>query len=273
MTHTAHVAVVEHFGLARRGLVDLLSTADGLEVVTAVSEPEDFHPSGPPPDVIAFGPASADKEHLIEPLVALVARGRVLVVTESTTPGLVAEVLRAGAYGCVTRHSDDGVLLAAVLAVAQGGLYLAPELATSFHADLREPASGPAPVLARREIQTVRWIAAGLTHGQIARRMDLTEATVSTYVKRIRNKLNVGNKADLTRRAMELGLLADDGDGSGSGSGSGSGPERAAAAPRSNPAGNRGIALLTTHRPGSPRPNAPHQSAPNPNGTMRAPTS
>ncbi|MEK8143043.1 LuxR C-terminal-related transcriptional regulator [Streptomyces sp. M10(2022)] len=43
----------------------------------------------------------------------------------------------------------------------------------------------------------------------MARRMDLTEATVSTYVKRIRNKLNVGNKADLTRKAIELGLLHD----------------------------------------------------------------
>jgi DNA-binding NarL/FixJ family response regulator len=37
--------------------------------------------------------------------------------------------------------------------------------------------------------------------------MGLTEATVSTYVKRIRSKLNVGNKADLTRTAIELGLL------------------------------------------------------------------
>jgi ATP/maltotriose-dependent transcriptional regulator MalT len=51
--------------------------------------------------------------------------------------------------------------------------------------------------------------AAGLTHRQIARRMMLTEATVSTYVKRIRNKLGVGNKADLTRKAFELGLFPE----------------------------------------------------------------
>jgi hypothetical protein len=36
--------------------------------------------------------------------------------------------------------------------------------------------------------------------------MGLTEATVSTYVKRIRNKLNVGNKAELTRMAIRFGL-------------------------------------------------------------------
>ncbi|MBY8889480.1 LuxR C-terminal-related transcriptional regulator, partial [Streptomyces sp. PTM05] len=47
----------------------------------------------------------------------------------------------------------------------------------------------------------------GLTHSQVARRMSLAETTVNTYVKRIRSKLNLGNKADLTRKAVQLGLL------------------------------------------------------------------
>ncbi|WP_433893702.1 LuxR C-terminal-related transcriptional regulator [Streptomyces sp. CA-111067] len=209
MTHKAQVAVVEHHGLMRRGLVDLLSTADGLDVVAAVSEPEELLTLDPPVDVITYGPAPANTGRLVESVTSLTASGRVLLVAESGVPGLSAEVLGAGAYGCVTRHSDDDVLIAAVRTVAQGGLYLSPEFAPRLHADLREPPAGPTPVLARREIQTVRWIAAGLTHGQVARRMNLTEATVSTYVKRIRNKLNVGNKADLTRRAIELGLLDD----------------------------------------------------------------
>jgi DNA-binding NarL/FixJ family response regulator len=89
-------------------------------------------------------------------------------------------------------------------------MHLDAGLARRLHSELRRPATAPASALARRELETLRWIAAGLTHGQIARRMDLTEATVSTYVKRIRSKLNVGNKADLTRKAIELGLLPDD---------------------------------------------------------------
>jgi DNA-binding CsgD family transcriptional regulator len=50
-------------------------------------------------------------------------------------------------------------------------------------------------------------IAAGLTHGQAARRLKLTQSTVDTYVKRIRAKLGAGNKAELTRHAIALGLL------------------------------------------------------------------
>jgi DNA-binding CsgD family transcriptional regulator len=56
------------------------------------------------------------------------------------------------------------------------------------------------PVLAPRELETATLLAQGLTHRQISRRMGLTEATVSTYVKRLRAKLNVGNKAELTKK-------------------------------------------------------------------------
>lgn len=94
--------------------------------------------------------------------------------------------------------------------MAAGGVYVDAVLASRLHTELRRPSAQPTSPLARRELETLRWIAAGLTHGQIARRMDLTEATVSTYVKRIRSKLNVGNKADLTRKAIQLGLLQED---------------------------------------------------------------
>jgi DNA-binding NarL/FixJ family response regulator len=122
----------------------------------------------------------------------------------------VTAALRAGAHGCVSRQADETELLTAVATVADGGVHVSPELAERLHRELRQPQAGAPPALARREIETLRWLAAGLTHRQIARRMALTEATVSTYVKRIRNKLGVGNKADLTRKAFELGLFPED---------------------------------------------------------------
>jgi DNA-binding CsgD family transcriptional regulator len=65
----------------------------------------------------------------------------------------------------------------------------------------------PSTRLGRREVETLRWVARGLTHRQIGTRMGLTEETVNTYLKRIRAKLGVHNKALLTRRAIELGYL------------------------------------------------------------------
>jgi DNA-binding CsgD family transcriptional regulator len=46
---------------------------------------------------------------------------------------------------------------------------------------------------------------AGYTDAQTATRLGLTHATVTTYAKRLRAKLKFGNKADLTRLAIELG--------------------------------------------------------------------
>jgi DNA-binding NarL/FixJ family response regulator len=73
------------------------------------------------------------------------------------------------------------------------------------------PPPGPAPspggqpdrpVLSAREQQVLAAIAGGFTHAQIARRMYISVATVNTYVARVRTKLGVGNKAELTRAAF-----------------------------------------------------------------------
>ena len=58
------------------------------------------------------------------------------------------------------------------------------------------------PALSPREQQTLDLIALGHTHAQVAKRMGISKATVDTYVERIRAKLRVGNKADLTRAAL-----------------------------------------------------------------------
>ncbi|MCW6007305.1 helix-turn-helix transcriptional regulator [Micromonospora sp. CPCC 205371] len=62
--------------------------------------------------------------------------------------------------------------------------------------------TGGAPELSTREQQVLQQIALGLTHRQIGRRLGISQHTVDTYVKRIRAKLGLGNKAELTRAAL-----------------------------------------------------------------------
>ena len=207
MPQISQIAIVEQHGLVRRGLESLLSSCPLLSLLAVVADPAQLDLANLFADVIVFGPSRQAEQPLTQAVAQLTALGRVLVIVDLDDRQLVTAVLQAGAFGCVTRQADDDELLYAVTTVARGGVHVAPELASRLHAELRQPSVTPPPALARREIETLRWLAAGLTHGQIARRMALTEATVSTYVKRIRNKLNVGNKADLTRKALELGLL------------------------------------------------------------------
>lgn len=206
----SQIAIVEQHGLARRGLESLLASSPELQMVAATAEPAQLQSRCKPGerlDVIVYGAPPQNARSLTETVGALAACGRVLIIADFAGWQLVTDALRAGAFGCVSRQADEDELLRAVETVAQGGLHVAPSLATRLHTELRHPASTARPTLARREMEALRLLASGLTHSQIGRRMNLTEATVSTYIKRIRNKLNVGNKADLTRKAIELGLL------------------------------------------------------------------
>ncbi|MFE9207526.1 LuxR C-terminal-related transcriptional regulator [Micromonospora sp. NPDC007230] len=98
----------------------------------------------------------------------------------------------------VDRYAPADVVVRAVRAVVDGGRFFGGA----------EPAGQPNPredesvPLSMRERQVLRQIARGLTHTQIARVLGISRHTVDTYVKRVRSKLDLGNKAELTRAAL-----------------------------------------------------------------------
>ncbi|GAA0486405.1 DNA-binding response regulator [Paractinoplanes deccanensis] len=130
----------------------------------------------------------------------------IALVRAEDPPGLLA-ALQGGVRALLTRDTPAGELLVALQTVRHGGVHVCDQLVGPLLAQTSSERAAREPHLANREIETLRWVAEGLTHEQISRRMGLTEATVSTYVKRIRTKLNAGNKAELTRRAIELGYV------------------------------------------------------------------
>ena len=241
----SRIAIVGHSDLVRNGLEHILARCPDFKVVTdeeyadyrmssadtvnghdaagGYSAADDAAHAVEAPDVNGFeyleldvvpvillglpsvpGRAGEDFEASV---FALSEVGRVLVVGEFLEPRQLSSAIRAGAFGCVSGLVDEEELLLAVRTVARGGMYISPSLSALLHSELRGPENPPPTILAPRESETLSWLAVGLTHREIAGRMGLTEATVSTYVKRIRSKLNARNKAELTRVAIELGLL------------------------------------------------------------------
>ncbi|MFI1203000.1 response regulator transcription factor [Streptomyces sp. NPDC020883] len=75
---------------------------------------------------------------------------------------------------------------------------------SELHAVHPSQADRSVDALSPREQEVLRFIAAGMTHGQVSRRIGISQHTVDTYVKRVRSKLSVGNKAELTRIALSL---------------------------------------------------------------------
>ncbi|WP_306204720.1 response regulator transcription factor [Actinoplanes sp. RD1] len=116
--------------------------------------------------------------------------------------GVAADPLALVAAGARAVVAGDEELGAAREAVLAGGSYLSPAVLSRM-----DEAAAPAPRLGPREVETLRHIVAGLTHRQTARELGVTEETVNTYAKRLRRKLGAANKAELTRKAAELGYL------------------------------------------------------------------
>jgi DNA-binding NarL/FixJ family response regulator len=108
----------------------------------------------------------------------------------------VQDYIEVGAAGSVSREDDANTITRAIRCVARP----LPDDAPAGNDE--DDAAKTEAALSVRERQVLQHIAAGYTHGQVARRLGISPHTVDTYVKRIRAKLALGNKADLTRAAV-----------------------------------------------------------------------
>ncbi|MGH3761094.1 response regulator transcription factor [Actinophytocola sp.] len=149
----------------------------------------------------SMGDGWSSVDVLVAPSVAAAAaalRGGgvpILVVSSSSLRANGYVDARAGVYGCVAADVSGDDLSAAVRAVAAREPFLPVAAGLGV-----EPA--PLAKLSPRERQAVILIAQGFTHYQVARRMGIAQSTLETYVKRVRGKLGLGNKAELTVVAL-----------------------------------------------------------------------
>jgi two-component system, NarL family, nitrate/nitrite response regulator NarL len=202
------VIVVDDHPIARRGVEGVLAQAGDFEVVaSADSVAELTRHAVDAADVVILDLYHDGDEPCLAAVAEVSARTRVLVMSASARPQDVLGAMRAGASGYITKRTQPALFATAVQTVATGGFWMSSQLADIMQARLTEPARpaapDPRPQLSPREEQALDLIARGYTHAQAANRMGVTKATVDTYVERIRAKLQVGNKAELTRAALQ----------------------------------------------------------------------
>ncbi len=197
------VAIVDDQPVRRSGMEGLIQQDPTLTLVASVGHVEELAVLAVPPDLTVVDlPRRTDR-----PPAAL---SRPIIISAWDKPPSLLTAIRAGARACLSRQTDEASVSTALRVVAGDGFYVCNRLREQLRGELagvpREDSNGLAP----REVETLRWIARGFTQAQIATRMGLTQATVNTYAKRIRAKLNATNKAELTRLAIQLGHLTDD---------------------------------------------------------------
>jgi DNA-binding NarL/FixJ family response regulator len=177
------------------GLSQTLNAA-GIRIVSVRTSPDE-DPSWLA-DATLIDAASLLSPGDLTPIVEAAKRMSVLVLNNEAASD--DEIyLRAGAMGVVSKAETGDTIVQALQMVASGRRL---DSAETKLASTAERTQMTVFQLSEREEQVLRQIAHGLTHGQIATRLGISPHTVDTYVKRIRSKLGVGNKAELTRAAL-----------------------------------------------------------------------
>jgi DNA-binding NarL/FixJ family response regulator len=139
------------------------------------------------------------------------ASSRVLVLSASAEHDHVLEAVKAGATGYLVKSASKTELAAAVRATAEGRAVFTPGLAGLVLGEYRRIAKVPAkgsttPSLSERETEILRYVAKGLTAKQIAEKLTLSHRTVENHVQATFRKLQLANRVELARYAIEHGL-------------------------------------------------------------------
>jgi DNA-binding NarL/FixJ family response regulator len=147
-------------------------------------------------------------------IVAARPETRVLVLSASGEHSDVLEAVKAGASGYLLKSASVEELVDAVDRTAKGAAVFTPGLAGLVLGEYRrmaaEPAGAePSPVLTGRETEVLRLVAKGMTSKQIGDRLTISPRTVENHVQSTLRKLQLHNRVELARYAIEHGLDAD----------------------------------------------------------------
>lgn len=132
----------------------------------------------------------------------------VLIFTVYPEDQYAVRLLKAGASGYLNKECEPEELIEAIHRVAQGRKYVSPNLAEILATLLEESHSAPLhEQLSDREYQVMCMIASGKTIQEIAKELDLSPNTVSTYRIRILEKMKMKTNAEITHYAIKNGLV------------------------------------------------------------------
>lgn len=148
---------------------------------------------------------------VVTDLVALAEPPRVLVLSASGERADVLAAVRAGATGYLIKSATRAELLDAVQQTARGEAVFSPGLAALVLGEFRRISAGDDATdvrLTDRETDVLRLVATGMSYRQIAERLVISHRTVQNHVQSTLGKLQLHNRVELTRYALEKGLDA-----------------------------------------------------------------
>ena len=212
MSERVRVLIVDDHPIWRRAVERDLADA-GFEVVASVADGEAAVRLAPAtrPDVVLMDlqlPGMTGVEATAE-LVRIDPSIRVMMLSSSGEDADVLAAVKVGARGYLIKSSGPEELVDAVHRTAAGEAVFSPGLAALVLGEFRrmalQPDDDPAR-LTERETEVLRLVAKGLTARQVADRLVLSHRTVQNHVQSTLRKLQLHNRVELTRWAIEQGM-------------------------------------------------------------------
>jgi DNA-binding NarL/FixJ family response regulator len=205
----ARILVVEDHPVVREAFVELINRQDGLEACADADSirSADAAVERHQPDLLLLDLRlrSGDTLEFIKSLRARHSGVRILVISQCEETLLALRCMRAGADGYITKMEETTEIVNAVRTVLGGEIYVSRKVAAllfrqSVNANHESDRTG-AGSLTDRELHVFSLLGAGLGTREIAHEMNLGIKTVETHRKNIKQKLGVGDAAELVRRA------------------------------------------------------------------------
>lgn len=212
MSEPIRVLIADDHRLVRAGLSELLRDQPGIEVVGEAEDGEavlDLTPRLRPNVILMdvqmprLGGIEATRR-----LNATQPDARVIAISALDADPVPARIMEAGAWGFLGKSAEPEEVIAAVRRVADGERYVPAALAKRLALSQRSGEElGQFMNLSRRELELVLYTAQGLGTLAVAQRLCLSPKTVSTYRRRVYDKLGVDNDIDLVKLAAGHGLI------------------------------------------------------------------
>jgi two-component system response regulator NreC len=209
------ILLVDDHEIVRTGLRMMLLAEDDLDIVGEVNSGEEalqavkeLKPDVVLMDVAMPGIGGIEATRKIKTANADTA---VLALTMHEDEQYFFEMLNAGASGYIPKRAAPDDLVSAIRVVNQGNVFLYPTLAKLLVKDFLDRAElGSIPVveeLTPREREVLTHIAEGYTNREIAENLVISVKTVDRHRENIMQKLNLHNRVELVKYAIEKGLI------------------------------------------------------------------
>ena len=207
------VLLADDHSVVRDGLRRLVEGAGDMEVVAEAADGREAirktRESSPDVAVVDISMPGLDGLEVIRQIHSGHPKLPVLVLTMHEEEQYVVRAIEAGAKGYLTKRSAAEELLAAIRKVHAGGRSLSESASEALATRMAKGAGARSSLdtLSTREIQVLRGLALGKSNREIAESYHISTKTVDTYRARLLRKLNLRNNAELTRFAIQNGIV------------------------------------------------------------------